>query len=345
MSDSLILVGSPGSPYSRKMRALLRYRRIAFRWVDMSSAERRKLPNPPLPLVPILYFGTGSGGRDGDALEPTSDSTFQTRRLEDAFAGRSVLPPDPAIAFIDHLIEDFADEWVTKIMFHYRWAIRENIDNACNMLPLWSLDAPEAFVASFREGFGQRQIDRLTVVGSNGTTAPVIEKSYRELLEVLSRHFVGARFVMGGRPGRADFGLYGQLVQLVQVEPSSQALAREIAPRVVAWCDIVEDMSGLEVDASGWMGRHAIPDTFPPLLGLIGRYYAPFLVANARALEAGADTVRCEIDGCAWVQEPFRYQGKCLGWLRDAYGELAEGDRNAVDALLAGTGCEAIVAA
>lgn len=336
MSRSLLLAGSPGSPYSRKMRALLRYRRVPHRWLDMSSPERRKLPDPPLPLAPILYFPTGDG------YEATSDSTFQIRRLEATFEGRSVLPPDPVIAFLDHLVEDFADEWATKMMFHYRWAIPENIENACRMLPSWMLGVPDAFVDGFREGFGQRQIDRLAVVGSNETTAPVIEKSYRELLEVLAAHLAASHFVMGARPGAADFGLYGQLTQLVQVEPTSQALARSIASRVVAWCDIVEDMSGLEVDEAGWTGRDEVPDTLRALLELIGRYYAPFLIANAGALDAGAAEVRCEIDGREWVQEPFRYQGKCLGWLREAHAELEPNDRAAVDALLAGTGCEAL---
>jgi hypothetical protein len=230
------------------------------------------------------------------------------------------------------------------MMFHYRWAIEENVDNACKMLPRWNLGVPEAFAQAFREGFGQRQIDRLGVVGSNAVTAPVIERSYRALLEALEAHLQQHHFVMGARPGTADFGLFGQLTQLVQVEPTSQALAREIAPRVVAWCDLVEDLSGLGVDEAGWMSRDAVPETFRALLELVGRFYAPFLVANAAAVEAGAEEVRCEIDGAEWVQTPFRYQAKCLGWLRDGYRALAEPDRKAVDALLAGTGCEPIVA-
>jgi glutathione S-transferase len=305
----------------------------------MNSPEQRGLPKAPLPLIPVLYFP-----RDG-GYEATSDSTFQIRRLESAFEGRSVVPSDPAVAFLDYLVEDFADEWVTKMMFHYRWAIPENVDNACRMLPRWTLGVPESFAAGFREGFGQRQIDRLAVVGSNEVTGPVIERSYRALLEGLERHLQASHFVMGARPGTADFALFGQLSQLVQVEPTSQALAREIAPRVVAWCDLVEDQSGLEVDETGWMTRDEVPATFRALLELVGRYYAPFLVANAEAVEQDAAEVRCTVDGAEWVQTPFRYQAKCLAWLREAWDALSAADRNALTPLLTESGCDPIVRA
>ena len=70
--------------------------------------------------------------------------------------------------------------------------------------------------------------------------------------------------------------------------------------------------------------------------------YAPFLLANAAALERGAEQVECEIDGQKWTQKPFPYQGKCLRWLRESHAALAPDDRACVDALLAGTGCEVL---
>jgi hypothetical protein len=66
----------------------------------------------------------------------------------------------------------------------------------------------------------------------------------------------------------------------------------------------------------------------------------PFLLANADALARGADRVECRVDGSAWVQKPFPYQGKCLVWLREGRAALSAADRAAVDAILAGTGCE-----
>ena len=59
-------------------------------------------------------------------------------------SGRGVVPPDPAVAFIDALLEDYADEWLTKCMFHYRWAHAADIAKASAILPRWfSTDMPE----------------------------------------------------------------------------------------------------------------------------------------------------------------------------------------------------------
>ncbi len=336
MREPLRIAGVVGSPYSRKMRALLRYRQIPHRWLTFRSREHSELPAPPLPLIPAVYLPSDAG------WEALSDSTFQIRRLETEFRERSVVPSDPAVAFLDLLLEDYADEWVTKMMFHYRWAIPENAENASRLLPRWNLGIPEEMARAFPDTFGKRQIERLALVGSNATTGPLIEAGYRALLDVLERHFRSHHFVMGERPGRADFALHGQLSQLVQVEPTSQALARTTAPRVVAWCDLIEDLSGMSVTENGWQTREPLPDTLRELLGLVGGSYAPFLLANAKALAAGADEVRCTVEGGEWRQPPFRYQGKCLGWLREAYAALEDPDRHAVDGALAGSGCEVL---
>ncbi|NIV75159.1 MAG: glutathione S-transferase, partial [Gammaproteobacteria bacterium] len=83
-------------------------------------------------------------------------------------------------------------------------------------------------------------------------------------------------------------------------------------PRVLAWMDLMEDLSGHEPEDPGFVSRDALPGTLHALLGEIGRVYAPFLVGNADALARGADRVECTIDGYKWTQKPFPYQGKCF---------------------------------
>jgi glutathione S-transferase len=331
----LRIVGAPGSPYSRKLRAVLRYRRVPHAWVQAGSREARALPRPRVELLPQLIFA--------GAQEALTDSSPLIRRLERELAGRSVIPDDPALAFLDALIEDYADEWGTKMMFHYRWAHRADVDQAAAVLPRWRRvdDAEESAVAAAR-AFAERQVGRLWVVGSNATTAPVIEESYRRLLRLLDARLREAPYVFGGRPASADFGLYGQLTQLAGFDPTPRAEALAIAPRVFAWVDVVEDLSGLEPKDDAWIARDGITPALRALFGEVGRVYAPFLLANADALAQRKERVECTIDGQPWVQQPFPYQGKCLQWLREGYAALASGDRAAVDGVLAGSGCEAL---
>jgi glutathione S-transferase len=334
----LRIVGAPGSPYSRKLRAVLRYRRIPYVWIVRGSREARGLPKPRVELPPQLILAGEDGG-----LEAMVDSTPLLRHLETLRWGRSVIPPDPALAFLDALIEDYADEWLTKAMFHYRWSYPADIAKAAKILPRWSrTDQPETQAAAQGIAFAERQIGRLGVVGSNPTTGPVIEESYRRLLRLLDSHLEGSRFVLGGRPGAADFGLYGQLTQLVAFDPTPAALALEVAPRVVAWVETMEDLSGLEPRDEDWASRDSIAQALRALLVEVGRVYAPFLIANADAVAHGASRVECTLDGRAWVQAPFPYQAKCLGWLRAAHAELPPEHRDKVDGWIRGTGCECL---
>ena len=63
-----------------------------------------------------------------------------------------------------------------------------------------------------------------------------------------------------------------------------------------------------------------------------------------RSLREDAWIALTEIDGREYRQGPFKYQGKCLMWMREAHAGLADGDRACVDRLLAGTGCEPLFA-
>ena len=172
-NDTLLpLRGSPGSPYTRKMLAVLRYRRIPYRFLQADSPD---LPKPKVGLIPVFYFPDESG-----ELQAEVDSTPIIRRLEQEYPGRSVIPDDPATAFINYLLEDYGDEWLTKAMFHYRWYYQDDIEMAGSVLPHYGgVNQPDELMQKMKSIFSERQISRLYVVGSNDTTAPVIEDSYR----------------------------------------------------------------------------------------------------------------------------------------------------------------------
>lgn len=340
MTDPIALSGAPGSPYTRKMLAVLRYRRIAYRFLPSSGQALDGLPRPKVQLLPTFYLP----GPDG-ALEAVVDSSPIIRRLEAEHDGRSVIPTDPALAFVDQLIEDYADEWLTKAMFHYRWSYPADIARAAAILPCWrGANISDAELAERGAQFSKRQIDRLYVVGSNPTTAPVIEASYRRFLEAFEAHLTVQPFLLGARPAACDFAVYGQLTQLAQFDPTPMALTLEIAPRVFAWVSQMEDLSGLEPGDDDWISLDASPPTLLALIAQIGRVYPPVMLANAHAVMSGAATVETTVDGLAWTQPPFPYQAKCLGWLRESLDGLTGPDRHMVDDLLEVTGCEPLFA-
>jgi glutathione S-transferase len=340
LSTPLTMMGAPGSPYTRKMRALLRYRHVPYRMVLQLSREAEKLPPARVPLLPTFYLP------DGDGKEvPVTDSTLLIRRFERELEGRSVLPPDPVVELLDLMLEDYGDEWLTKCMFHYRWYCDPDIEKASRVLPFWGrVDVGDEQIAPFQKSFGERQVSRLWVVGSNDVTAPVIEASYRRFLRLLDAHLQSTPFLFGRRPSAADFALYGQLTCLALFDPTPVAVTIEESPRVYAWVDWLEDLSGLDVGEDDWLGRDQVSDSLRGLLAEMGRVHVPFLLANEEAFAQGAEQVETEIDGRPWVQKPFPYQRKCLRWLREAHAALAPDDRAAADAILAGTGCEALFA-
>jgi glutathione S-transferase len=345
MSDSaptagpLLIGGAPGSPYTRKMLAVLRYRHLPYRFLTPPEVARRGLSWAKVPLLPTFWLP----GTQGDRV-PVTDSTPLIRLFEERFAGRAVVPPDPATAFVDALLEDYADEWLTKVMFHYRWAYDADIDRAARVLPHWrGLSRPDEVIAEASAQFAERQIGRLGVVGSSAATAAIIETSYPRFLDALNAHLREHPFLMGARPGAADFAVYGQLTQLAQFDPTPMAITLERAPRVYAWVSLVDDLSGVEPSDGDWTPADEAPATWRALLTELGRTYVPVMLANARALAAGRDEVVAEVDGARWTQRAFPYQGKCVRWLREAYGLLTAADRTRVDTILHGTGCEPLI--
>jgi glutathione S-transferase len=335
----IALKGVPGSPYTRKMLALLRYRRLPYRLI-LASHDASGLPAPKVNLLPTFFLPDAAG-----TLQAVTDSSPILRSLDAAYPARRARPADPALAFLDSLLEDYGDEWLTKAMFHYRWRYPADIRRASDILPAWTRGRmPDAALRAAGTAIAERQIPRLRYVGSNAVTGPVIEASYARFLDAFEAHLRSHAFLLGARPGGGDFAVFGQLTQLATFDPTPMAITATRAPRVFAWVGAVEDLTGLEPTDADWFVADTLPATLKAILAEVGRVYAPLLIANARAVSTGAAEVEAVIDGQPWVQQPFPYQAKCLKALREEYAALDAAARANVDAALAGTGCEALVA-
>jgi glutathione S-transferase len=322
------IFGTLGSPYSLKMRAVLRYRRLPHIFINAGPGHPEIAHVTPQ-VIPVIQFPDGGFH---------VDSTPMIDELEARHPGeRSIVPGDPGLAFLAYLLEDFADEWVTKMMFHYRW-FREMDQRFFSRWGSFDLLGPtgRGKIEEAATGFAGRQVGRMALVGCTEQNRPIIEGTFRELLEVLESHVTEMRFLFGSRPSRADFGLFGQLSQLAS-DPTPLALMRDAAFYTYRWIVQLDDAGGLEGD---WIDPTGpLPDAVLKLLRLTGKVYLPFLHANAEAFEKNQPSFRLDIRGQTYEQAPFKYQVKCLAELRRHFAALEGEPRSRVHSVLRDTGC------
>ena len=144
--------GALGSPYSLKVRAALRAKGLAHTWTGMTAEDRtRVMPNVKPQVIPAVRRPDGTW---------TNDSTPFLLSIEGE--GRALLPDDTAMRFACLLIEDMADEWFMKAMFHYRWAYPEDAEWCANWLMYDSIpNAGQPAIETAAATIRARQISRM----------------------------------------------------------------------------------------------------------------------------------------------------------------------------------------
>jgi hypothetical protein len=156
-------------------------------------------------------------------------------------------------------------------------------------------------------------------------------------------HLLKSQFLFGDKPSSADFAIYGQLTQLIGFDPTSREIAYATSRRLVAWVDVMADLSGHDVVNSSWTSLEDSPSTLKEIMKEFGKMYVPALLANANAIMEGDETWETKIDGSVWKQKAFPYQAKCLKWIKAEFNTLSENDKTRVKTFLNGTGCEIIL--
>jgi glutathione S-transferase len=322
------LIGSTASPYTIKLRALLRYRRIPFDWVIMTRAPRKQAEHLRPNLIPVLQYPDGS---------LRGETTTLAYDLEARHLDRSVIPEDKAIAFVCDLLEDLADEWAVKPLFLYRWWAPEDQAYVSRWAAEeWSVSDVEAGSAEEIEHFLKRQISRMPILGATAENRPLLEESCYRILAAFEPHVGMTKYLFGSRPSLADFAWFGQLSELA-TDPTPMQIMREKAPFTDHWVRRLDDASG--VDGKWYPREQVLGGMAEALLGIVGEVYLPFLAANAEAFANGVERLEINVWGLPYALSPFKYQVKCLDLIRGKFAALGAEHRTALRPVLERTGC------
>lgn len=324
----------------------MRYRRIPFRWKPLHQLPGGQdiyslyFPSLKARVIPVLVRPDCSY---------TNDSTPVFLELEEAVKnGRGVVPTRPSDAFLAALLEDFADEWLSKIMFEGRFHTQR--DASFGAAWQWWQGPSEAIrtgklapamLDQLADRFAARQVGRRhLVVGTGGWTE--MERCLRDVCGVVTEMLrAGQPFLFGSRPSNADFALFGQLRQLA-ADPLPSRIMHDY-PAAWGWVWRMDDLGGLDVQP--WPAAVSEPSVaVMALLRLAGDTYLPFLVANMQVYTGGQAEVAVTIRGgtVEHRQPAFKYQAAyCYPQLLQQYKSLAAwpGEQDRVRDLLQRTGC------
>ena len=327
MSDQqYVIFGSEYSPFSVKVRSYFRYKKIPHEWRPRTQENLPEFQKyAKLPLIPLIL------GPDETVWQ---DSTPIIETFEEKFSDPALQPPSDLLSYLSCLIEDYGDEWVNKPMFHYRWwrpedqeAVSRGLARAIN--PKGDREAQDKLADSIRA----RMVPRLRFVGSSEATKDVIEATLDQLLSLLGKHLETRRYLFGGRPALADFGLFAQLYCCLQ-QPTTAKMIKDGYPEITDW---IERMLNPKAER-GWEDWSTLAPTLEPLIKKqIGDIYLPWSLANETAVKAGAEDFSLPLLDQDFSQQSVKYAAKSIHVLRSRLADVT--DRTELDKVLDHCGC------
>lgn len=275
-----VLFGNRLSLFSRKLEAAFRFYgapvdiRAKELEPDVAALERRAGTHQ----MPVLRTPEDWMLADTTPIIDMLDGRFPLRRMF----------PDGPLGVLVHLLEEHLDEWVSRVMVHYRWHFPECAAVAAPIIAGPDPEAQRALIA-----WGPR------ACRATGTETPAqqqaAEAEYVAMMAAADRQLGETRFLLGDRPTALDTAVLGGMLAHTWHDPVPKRVVTGF-PNVVRW---------VERDAWTWDGGGALapfPESTPfarHLLDAMPATWAPFVQANHAALRDGAKLFEVEACGVA----------------------------------------------
>lgn len=316
------IYGNRLSLFSRKLEAALRFYGAPFVFLakeqedDVAAIERRAGTHQ----MPVLLTPENWMLGDTTPIIDLLDGRFPLRRLF----------PEGPLGVLTHLIEEHFDEWIARVMVHYRWHYDECAVVAAPVIAGSNPEAQRQLI-----GWGPR------ACRATGTETPgqqrAAEAEYVAVLTAAEAQLAETRYLLGDRPSAVDSAMLGGLLAHTWHDPVPRRVVAGF-PRVVRW---------VEQDAWGWDGTGTLapfPDSTPfvrHLLAEMASTWGRFAVANHNALRDGDKTFVIEACGeeTRLLARPYPERSRLMIADRITH-RLTEGEQTATWTFLRGLGLE-----
>jgi len=284
-----ILWGGPGSAYSARIYSYLIKKGIPFQRIFPGHPRFQKEIVPLIGyfVMPVMELP------DGRLIQ---DSTEALCYWEDLVSENPLVPTSHQQRAISWLLAFFGAEMMLRIGLHYRWSyLDKDRPFAEAMFANFhsnerTMEAKRKDIAPLMEYFG----GHLGGFGITNETIPAIEASYIELLEVLNEHFLEWPYLLGGRPGPADFGMITLLYAHLSRDPYSSHLMKLHAPQVFRWTERMNEPGIVDGEfsdiAPAYLANDELPDTLIPVLKYFFRENEAEILSMVESFNAWCDT-------------------------------------------------------
>ena len=231
MAYQYTVYGLELSLFTRKLEAALIFYGAPFVHKPKTQANRQEIEHRSgTHQVPVLH--TPENWMIGD-------TTPLMMLLDNRYPARAMFPHGP-LGVLVHVIEEFLDEWVARVMVHYRWHYEESSRFAAERITRATMpDADEATIAAALTNapiaeWGKRAC-RATGTASEQQQRAA-EAEYTRILDAIDRQLQQTPYLLGSRPCAVDTIVLGGLRAHTYMDPAPKKLVSQY-PRIVAWCE------------------------------------------------------------------------------------------------------------
>ena len=315
------LHGAPLSLFTRKLEAALTFYGVPFEHTQKGTNEESDLEKRAgTHQIPILVTPENWALADTTPILQLLDSRFPYCRLF----------PEGPLGVLVHIAEEVLDEWVARVMVHYRWHKEENTRDVISLFSGQEISLEEARKHPVAQ-WGPR------ACRATGTERPehqeAAEQEYLALMAALDAQLTHTAYALGDRPTAVDCILLGGLRAHTNRDPYPDLSQFK---NVMAWDAHRADRW------NGTGGLAPFPTTTPFgtfLFEMTRDHYVPVLAGHEEALVAGDKTFTVDTYGapCTYLARPYPVASANMVRRRIA-NELTDDGRDQVTSWLEDTG-------